>query len=252
MSESRSPRLRTVEKLDPPYYLNHFPSDFGIKLGKEIIYILASKATTEIIGPDWEQIFAHCIGAEWKPSNIGLDDVILGNCAWSAKSVKASRPHTQKIVRLISGRNSPAYSFEQRNFDVEPQIIGDQVLEIWNTRVGSLRNKYQNLRTVVLIKSKNLSELAVFEFETILYPTDRYSWHENDKGNLEGYDKESGIHRFTWQPHGSQFTVIEQVPANCLLIKIKQPPRLDKSEILRQLNYDDSWITITNRNIFPT
>ncbi len=251
MSDSKGPRLRTVEKVKPPYPLNQFPPDFGLKLGREIVYILATKSTSDVAGQEWEQIFAHCIGAEWTPSNVGLDDVTLGNCTWSAKSVKVARPHTHKIIRLISGRNSPAYSYEQKNFDVEPQIIGDQVLEIWNARVEALRAKFTHLRTVVLIKSKDLTELGVFEFETVLYPTDQFVWQENEEGNLEGIDQHTRIHRFTWQPHGSQFTILEPVPDDCLLIKIRQPPKLDKAEVLKALNYDDSWITVSRRNQTP-
>lgn len=248
MTEAKGPRLRTVEKVKPPYPLNQFPAGFGVNLGKETVYALATKNTPDIAGSEWEHIFASCIGAVWKPSNVGLDDIVLGNCAWSAKSVKTSKPHTQKMVRLISGRNSPAYSYEQKNLDVDPQIIGDLVLEIWNSRVDSLRAKFSHLRTIVLIKSKDLTELAVFEFDTVLYPIDQFVWQENEEGNLEGFHKATKIHRFTWQPHGSQFTIIEPVPDDCLLIKIKNPPKLDKVEVLKTLSYDDSWITVTRRN----
>ncbi len=248
MTENKSPRLRTVEKVKPPYPLNQFSSGFGVNLGKEIVYVLATKSTPDIAGPEWEQIFASCIGADWKPSNVGLDDVVLGNCAWSAKSVKASRPHKQKTVRLISGFNSPAYSYDQKNFDVAPQIIGDQVLKIWNSRVDSLRAKYSHLRTVILIKSKDLTELVVFEFDTVLYPTDQFVWKENEQGNLEGFQKTTNLHRFTWQPHGSQFTIIEPVPDDSLLVKIKKPPKLDKIEVLKALRYDEDWITVTRRS----
>lgn len=251
MSENKSPRLRTVEKVKPPYPLNQFPSGFGVNLGKEIVYVLATKSTPDIAGSEWEQIFANCIGAEWKPSNVGLDDVVLGNCAWSAKSIKTSKPHTQKTVRLISGRNSPSYSYDQKNLDVDPQILGDLVLEIWNSRVDALRAKFSHLRTVVLIKSKDLTELAVFEFDTVLYPTDQFVWQENEEGNLEGYHRATKIHRFTWQPHGSQFTILEPVPDDCLLVKIKKPPKLDKAEVLKTLSYNDSWITVTRRNQTP-
>ena len=39
-----------------------------------------------------------------------------------------------------------------------------------------------------------------------------------------------GEHCFTWQPHGSQFTIIEDVPDKGLVIRIKQPPILDKEK----------------------
>ena len=40
--EKKSPRLRTVDKVKPPYPLNKFSKDFGYKLGKELIFHLPS------------------------------------------------------------------------------------------------------------------------------------------------------------------------------------------------------------------
>lgn len=242
-----TPRLRTVEKVKPPYQLNQFPSDFGYKLGKEVVYLLATKSTPSLEGPEWEQIFANCINATWKPSNVGLDDIVLGVCAWGAKTVKAANPHNAKSIRLISGRNSPAYSFEEMELDRNPQDIGNDVLRIWNARVESLRDKFSHLRTVILIKSDDLTKLVVFETETIFYPIDRFKWSKNARGNLEAIDT-AGKHRFTWQPHGSQFTIIEEVPKECLLVEVKSPEKLDKEIVLKTLNFDKTWITVTNRS----
>lgn len=244
---NKSPRLRTVDKVKHPYPLNQFPSDFGQKLGREIVYLLATKATPSLEGSDWEQIFASCIGAQWKPSNVGLDDVTFGVCAWGAKTVKSPHPHKAETVRLISGRNSPAYSFNQQNLDADAQELGNAVLEIWNARVESVRAKFSHLRTVVLVKSDDLTELAVFETETILYPPENFVWQRNRRGNLEAYEKASNVHRFTWQPHGSQFTIIEAVPKECLLIKVKPPRKLDKDDVLKAVNFDSKWITVTTR-----
>lgn len=244
---NKSPRLRTVEKVKPPYPLNQFPSDFGHRLGKEIVYLLATKSTPSLEGSDWEQIFSLCIGADWKPSNIGLDDVVIGVCAWGAKTVKSPNPHNAKTVRLISGRNSPAYSFDQKNLDADPQSLGNDVLEIWNTRVEAVRSKFSHLRTVVLIKSNDLTRLTVFETETVFYPAKNYQWAWNSHRNLEAYDIKSRAHKFTWQPHGSQFTIIESVPKECLLIKIEPPRKLRKEEILKAVRFEDKWITVTRR-----
>lgn len=245
---NRFPRLRTVDKVKPPYPLNQFPADFGQKLGKEIVYLLATKPTPSLEGAEWEQIFASCIGATWKPSNVGLDDVVLNVCAWGAKSVKDANPHKAKRVRLISGRNSPAYSFDQQDLDADPQILGNDVINIWNARVEAIRAKFSHLRTVVLIKSNDLTELAVFETETVMYLPENFIWKRNTRNNLEAFEKQSNLHRFTWQPHGSQFTIIEPVPRECLLVKLQSPHKLDKDAVLKALNFDTSWITVTNRH----
>ena len=249
MENDKAPKLRTVNKTVPAFPLNEFPKDFPFLLGKELIYLLASKGKPELEGSDWENIFANCIGAEWKPSNVGLDDVVLGNTAWGAKTVKATKPSEQKKVRLISGRNSPTYSFGERiDTKAEPNAIGELVLDIWNERVSAIREKFKHLRTVVLMKSNDLSEVVVFEFDTIRYDTELYKWEWNQNNNLIGTDKRTDEHKFTWQPHGSQFTIIEDVPERNLIIRIKQPEPLDKEKILQALGFDKSWITVIHKN----
>ncbi len=245
----QSPKLRTVNKSVPPYPLNRFPTDFPFSLGKEIVYLLATKGKASLEGSEWEEIFANCIGADWKPSNVGLDDVVLGNTAWGAKTVKATNPETQKKIRLISGRNSIVYSFgEVIDTSVDPNLPGIQVLEIWNERVSAVREKFKNLRTVVLIKSNDLSVVKVFEFDTIRYEPELYYWEWNKNHNLVGFKKSTKYHCFTWQPHGSQFTIHEDVPKDRMIIKIRKPPSLDKGQVLESLNFTNDWITILNKN----
>ncbi len=248
--DERSPKLRTVDKSLPPFPLNHFPKEFPFTLGKELIYLLASKGKPILEGPEWEAIFATCIGADWRPSNVGLDDVILGNTAWGAKTVKASKnPSNQSKVRLISGRNSPVYSYgDTIDTHAEPNLVGKSILDIWNERVSAIREKFQNLRTVVLVKSKDLTEVVVFEFDTIRYDPELFVWEWNKNGNLKGIEKSTMEHRFTWQPHGSQFTITENIPEKSLIISIKQPEILNKEDILNALGFDKSWISITHKN----
>lgn len=242
------PRLRTVNKSVAPFPLNEFPSGFAYSVGKDLVYLLASKGKPVLEGPEWESIFAAGIGADWKPSNIGLDDVVLGNTAWGAKTVKATNPSKQKKVRLISGRNSPVYSFGERlDTQANPTLVGNSVLDIWNERVSAIREKFQNLRTVVLIKSGDLSEVVVFEFETVRYDPERFVWRWNKNSNLEGRVKDTDEHQFTWQPHGSQFTIIETVPNDGLIINIKQPAPLDRDQVLTTLGFDESWIRIKRK-----
>lgn len=241
----KRPKLRTVDKYQPPYPLNKFPSNFALQVGKEIIYLLATRNSPRFEGSDWEESFARAIGGRWKPSNVGLDDVLLEQTAWSAKTVKNTCPSKAKKVRLISGRNSPSYSYDA---DVirksDPTDIGTMVLGIWNERVAAIRAKYQHLRTVVLVKSDDLLEVAVFEFDTILYDISAYKWSWNIKHNLEGREMSSGEHRFTWQPHGAQFTIIEEIPKNRLALRLKQPPALQPDAVLSTIGFDPSWVII--------
>jgi hypothetical protein len=249
MVNDKSPKLRNVSKSVSAFPLNQFPKEFPFLLGKELIYLLASKGKPELEGSEWENIFANCIGADWKPSNVGLDDVVLGNTAWGAKTIKSANPSNQKKVRLISGRNSPVYSYgEIIDTSSDPIIIGKFILDIWNERVSAIREKFKHLRTVVLIKSNDLREVVVFEFDTVRYDYELFTWKWNKNKNLEGFDIRTGEHRFTWQPHGSQFTIIEDVPSQSLIIKVKQPTSLDKEQILKALGFDKSWITVAQKN----
>ena len=239
-----TPRLKNVQKIKPPYKINKFSKNFIVNIARDIVYLLATKGEARLEGSDWEKIFADAIGAKWAPSNVGLDDIIFKNCAWGAKTVKSKYPSKAKKVRLISGRNSPVYSYGANiSTKSDPLIIGKEVLSIWNARVEHLYQKYKFIRTVVLLKSDDLCELAVFEFDTIRYNTDTYVWHWNKRGNLEGYD-ENSVHKFTWQPHGSQFTIIELVPKDRTAFKIIKPKLLDKRKMLEQIGFDESWVSI--------
>ncbi|OGS23437.1 MAG: hypothetical protein A2297_01310 [Elusimicrobia bacterium RIFOXYB2_FULL_48_7] len=241
----KNPKLRVVDKYKAPFQLNKFPHNFAIELGKEIIYFLASRGTPRLEGSDWEEIFARLINAQWKPSNVGLDDIVFGQTAWGAKTVKNPNPLTATAVRLISGRNSPTYSFGARKIvNCDPNDLGQQILSIWNTRVVEVRRSFKNLRTVVLIKSNDLLELSVFEFETQEFIVQNYYWEWNANKNLIGYNSKTKEHVFTWQPHGSQFTILEKVPQERISIRIKKPPKLDKETILKTLKFSNSWIQV--------
>ena len=178
------PRLRTVNKAIAPFDCNKFPSEFVDTLAREIVYMMATKHHMSLEGNEWEQIFANCVGADWKPSNVGLDDVVLNNCCWGAKTVFGTNNiANQQTVRLIAGRNSPAYSYGvDKIISEDPNEIGKMVLEIWNERVSAVRQVYKFVRTVVLVKAKDFSEYLVFEFDTIRYDPELYYfvWNKNN------------------------------------------------------------------------
>jgi hypothetical protein len=193
-------------------------------------------------GSEWEQIFANAINGEWKPSPVGLDDIIKGNCAWGAKTVKNRNPFTVSSIRLISGRNNPEYSYGR--IADNDNGIGEQVLGIWNARVDEIRDKYAHARNVVLIKGLDWIEYSVFEFETLRYQPELFEWRRNRQNNLEGYSKETGKHRFTWQRHGSQFTILEDAPTERLKLRIRRPPLSSVDQLLDAIGFDSSWVQV--------
>src|SRR4030042_1742692 len=107
MARRKIPRLRTVDKTLPLYPLNRFPKNFAFNLGREIVYVLATKGSNVLEGSEWEKIFADCIGANWRPSNVGLDDVIFQSCAWGAKTVKSSDLTKLNVFEFDTVRYEP-------------------------------------------------------------------------------------------------------------------------------------------------
>ena len=128
--------------------------------------------------------------------------------------------------------------------EADPNHIGKLVLDIWNERVSGIRQYFKFARTVVLVKSNDYSEYLIFETETIRYDPELYYFKWNKRGNLEGYTKDSHRHAFTWQPHGSQFTIVEEIPDERLHIRIKKPDKLNKTAVLQTLGFDSSWYTL--------
>jgi len=88
------------------------------------------------------------------------------------------------------------------------------VLSIWNNRVNEALDRYTDLRIVVLIRNMTTRQFRIFEEEAQRFVPTEFRWSFNAQGNLEGHNKTTGEHQFTWQPHGSQFTILRPVPAS--------------------------------------
>lgn len=244
------PKLRTVNKAQPPYKMNEFPNSFIERFGEEIAYMMATKETMSIEGNEWEQVFSFCVGADWKPSNVGLDDVVLDNCCWGAKTVLGNRNLAkQKQVRLICGRNSPIYSYGEGEITpaADPNHIGALVLGIWNERVSGVRSVFKFVRTVVLVKGQDYSDYLIFETDTLRYDPELFDFKWNKNGNLEGYTKDTHFHKFTWQPHGAQFTIIEEIPEERVHVRVKKPEKVDRDVILQGIGYSKDWVQIIEK-----
>ena len=242
----KHPKLRDSKRLltHEPYPLNEIPEEIVKQIGKRLIYLLCI-GRTDLAGNDWGDVFADAIGGQHLQSPVGIADVVLGKMAWSMKTVKLSNPHRDDAaVRLISGRCSPDYSYNITNPHEDIQKTGRAVLNIWNERVNIAYDYYNPVRNCILVRSNDLLSYTLFEEENHRFVSNQYRWEENKNGNLIGIDIETGDVRFTWQPHGSQFTIHTQVPKNAIKFKIKQPPTLDMEGTLRQISYDDNWVEI--------
>lgn len=176
----------------------------------------------ELTGDDFSRVFAEEIGGQHMSKTRGVGDVSLDRTCWSAKTVKLKAPHRAKRVRLISGRNSPSFSHGIEDPFKDVRKTGDAVLSTWNTRVDEVRDQFPDCRVIVLIRNMDKLEFTVFEEELAKFPPKDFTWSRNPNGNFEGREKSSGRHMFTWQPHGSQFTIVCQVPDSSRKFKIDQ------------------------------
>lgn len=240
------PKLRDSGKTSKSYELyplGNVPDNVICNIGKWMVYNFAV-GKSDISGEDWGDIFAKAIEGTHLNSPIGLADVILDGMAWSVKSVKQNKPHTADSARIISGRCSPDYSYGITNPHEDVDKTGRAVLNIWNERINIAKEKYEPLRSSLLIRNPNSLEFTLFEHELYRINTNDYQWGLNKNGNLEGKNKETGIHEFTWQPHGSQLTIIYSIPKSAKRFSIKRPPVLDFCDTMNQIGFDESWITV--------
>lgn len=238
------PKLRDSHKLNARelYPTNKIPDNVVTEIGAHIIYLLAL-GRKDITGTDWGDTLAMALQAIHLDSPVGIADVVKERMAWSAKTIKTTSPLNIDTVRLISGRCSPDYSYGIANPHDDIQKKGRAVLGIWNERINIAQDNYNPIRTSVLIRSNDLSTFTLFEEEVQRYRTSDFIWEVNDNGNLIGKHAETGVTKFTWQPHGSQFTIHTKVPANAIKFKIRKPPRIEKENILKSIAFDHSWIT---------
>ncbi|MCL2100516.1 MAG: hypothetical protein FWH22_02245 [Fibromonadales bacterium] len=225
------------------YPLGQIPDEIIYSIGKRMTYYFAI-GKSDINGEDWGDIFAKAINGEHMSSPIGLADVVYEEMAWSVKSVKLEKPLNAKRIRVISGRCSPDYSYGISDPHEDIQKTGAAVLGIWNERINIAKEKYEPLRTSILVRNFNNFEFLLFEKETERFIIKNYYWVENKNGNLEGYDALSNRHAFTWQPHGSQFTILYDIPVSARKFRIKRPAVLDFEKTMKNIGFNQSWVTI--------
>lgn len=241
----KHPKLRDSKKLvtDELYELSQLPEPLIKKVGAHIVYLLHT-GRKDMTGDDWGDIFADVIGGTHFSSPVGIADVAYGEMAWSMKTVKTASPFNCKNVRLISGRCSPDFSFGITDPHENIQKTGQAVLAVWNERINIAYEEYNPVRVNVLVRNNDLSEFCIFEEYIERYRTSDFVWEENKNGNLIGRKKDSGETFFTWQPHGSQFTIHAKVPEDAVKFKVRKPPVISMSETLKNIHFDESWIQI--------
>ncbi len=229
------------------YPLGEFPRQLVYDIAKRLVH-LSYVGKADITGDDCSYCFAKALGGESHSSNLHTQDVSFENCAWSVKTVKNPAPFECDQVRLISGRNSPTYSGKINDPFKDIDKTGRVVLEIWNKRIDRTLSDYEDFRLLVVVRNFNTLQFAMFETENTRFTPSNYFWKINNRRNFEGFDAVSRKHRFTWQPHGGQFTIIRELPASTSRYEIRCPPTLDIKEVLRKVGFEQSWVTFHKFN----
>ncbi len=242
---SKDVRLRgNAKRRHEEYPLGELPDSVIVVMAKQLVHRIAI-GQIDITGDDFGTIFAASIEGMHRESPLGIADVLKNNCAWSVKTIKNNKPFEAERVRLISGRNSPDYSLGISDPRADATATGRAVLSIWNARVNEALDGYDDLRVIVCVRNFATRQFVLFEEEASRFSHADYKWNFNKRGNLEGYDIAHNEHAFTWQPHGSQFTVIRKVPAHARKFSINHSVPLIKIEhVLSSIKFDESWISI--------
>lgn len=240
----RQPRLRDSRNLISELYpLGQVPQDILTKIGAGIVYRIHT-GRKDITGDDWGDILAEAVEGTHFAKPVGITDLATETTAWSAKTVKQKNPFNTSNVRLISGRNSPDFSYGIEDPHDDIQKTGDAVLGIWNGRVDIAQSHHSRIRVNVLVRNEDLTEFIMYEEYLEHFRISDYQWQENERGNLEGINKHTGEKCFTWQPHGSQFTIHSIVPDDAIKFRLRRPPLLTQDSALQNIGFDSSWIEI--------
>lgn len=242
---SEDPKLRgRGSRRRGPYPLGQLPDNVLYEIARQLVHRLAV-GHSDITGDDFGSIFANAIGGVHRGKPLGVADVELEECAWSIKTVQAVKPFDATAVRLISGRNSPDYSLGIHNPHTSPEDTGRAVLSVWNARVNEALDQYNDLRIVVMARNMATREFRIFEEEALRFTPTDFVWAFNKQGNLEAHSKETKGHVFTWQPHGSQFTILRSIPASARRFAIlPNVPMVQPETILAAIKFKPEWITI--------
>jgi len=215
-----------------------------INIARQIVHRLGI-GVSDLTGDDFGTIFAEAIGGTHRSRPLGVADVVWDSCAWSIKTVKDNHPFTKRSVRLISGRNSPDYSLGISDPRDNLAATGRAVLSVWNARINEALDEYNELRIVVLIRNMVTREFAIFEEEARQFVPRDYEWRLNPRRNIVGFDRSDGHLQFTWQPHGSQFTVHRPVPGSARRFSIvPNVPVVSVTDVLAAVRFRPDWIRL--------
>ena len=238
-----NPRLRDSHLRNRPYPLGKLPDESIYSIGRSLAYLIAV-GESDLSGEKWEKVFSESISGRNLSRPLGLADVVKDSFSWSVKTVKNKKPHEVKTIRIISGRNNVTYSFGIDNPLEDVSLTGEAVISIFNERIKTAKSEYKDITNAILIRSLDLTAFTYFEKEAEIIDPKSVKWSLNKRGNLEGHDI-NGLHLYTWQPNGSQFTIMYNVPDDAQKFTIRKPDSLDFDSVITLIGFDKSWVSIS-------
>lgn len=238
------PRVRTRDGIEKhePYPLSEFPAEVIQSICKRIVHIKAV-GHADITGDHFSRIFADSISGQSYRKPVGIADVSWNGCCWSVKTVQHKEPHKVKSIRLISGRNSPVFSSGITDPFADLQATGQSVLDVYNERINKAKWDHDDTRMVVLLRNMRSQEFTLFERPIAPFVIQDYTWELNKRRNFMGMRGDTQV--FTWQPHGSQFTIHEPIPPSATKFKInREPGMLKMQHVLRKVGFNPDWVEV--------
>ncbi len=209
-------------------------SSFVQELGKDLTFLLATRGRLELDNEEWARTLERATRSE------SSGRAILRR----ARCFRVWHPFATRHVSLTNTLHLPV-DFDKAVSEcaADPNKLGAMILETWNKSLSVVRG-FDEERFSVLFAGKDSSSAVFFEVPIVSFEPSEYVWEWNEDEGLDGYEKGTDVQRFTWQPHGSQFTVISRVPDNRLKLRIRRPQLLDRDSVLEQLKFDPSWVEI--------
>ena len=207
---------------------------FAHELGKDLTFLLATRGRLELDDEEWARMLEQAMRTE------SQDRAILRR----ARCFRVRHTFEIHHVSLANALSLSAGFYELlRKGEPDSNKLGAMLLEAWNKSLSVVRG-FDEERFSVLFVGMDSPCAVFFEVPIVPFEPSEYAWDWNEDDGLDGYVKRTGGQRFTWQPHGSQFTITTVIPDNRLKLRIRQPPRLDREEVLTQLKFDPSWVEI--------
>ena len=117
------------------------------------------------------------------------------------------------------------------------------MIEILNARIDHALAEFDDLRMLVFVRDMRELKFCIFEKEIERFLAEDFMWRVNRQNNLQGYDGK-GVHRMTWQRHGSQLTVIHAIPESARVFTVRRPPPLSKDDLIASIGFEDDWVKV--------